>query len=206
MEEKKTKKEIIKSLSSKQKAFCDELMIDLNQTQAAIRAGYSEKTADQQASRLLTNVKVEAYISLLKEERAEKVGATAENVLKHLNILRLARIDDYVEIKTIETIEEVAVVKKSKKEEEEDSVEMKKVIKHVQTIQFKDFKDLTEEQLMCVESVKMVKGQIELKLHGKSWTIDQINKHIGFYEKDNKLTLTDKTPPKIVFEDMHGEE
>ena len=50
------------ALTEKQQRFVDEYLIDLNATQAAIRAGYSVKTADQQASRMLTNVKVQQAI------------------------------------------------------------------------------------------------------------------------------------------------
>src|SRR5262249_53478937 len=45
-------------LTPKQERFVQEYLVDLNATQAAIRAGYSKKTATEQASRLLTNVKV----------------------------------------------------------------------------------------------------------------------------------------------------
>lgn len=51
------------ALTPKQKRFCEEYLIDLNATQAAIRAGYSPKTAEQTASRLLRNVKVQEYIA-----------------------------------------------------------------------------------------------------------------------------------------------
>ena len=60
-------------------------------------------------------------------------------------------------------------------------------------LDFKKIDQLTKEQLMCIESVKQNRfGDIEIKLHGKDWTIDKINKHIGFYEKDNhqKATMT----------------
>ena len=43
-------------LTAKQQRFCEEYLIDLNATQAAVRAGYSAKTANEQGSRLLTNV------------------------------------------------------------------------------------------------------------------------------------------------------
>lgn len=42
-------------MTDKQARFCEEYMIDLNATQAAIRAGYSPKTANEQAARLLAN-------------------------------------------------------------------------------------------------------------------------------------------------------
>jgi phage terminase small subunit len=52
-------------------------------------------------------------------------------------------------------------------------------------ISFKDFMTLTPEQLEAIESIKQGRNGIELKLHGKSWTLEMIAKHIGFYEKDN---------------------
>lgn len=52
-----------KKLTAKQKRFADEYLIDLNGTQACIRAGYSPKTASEQSSRLLTNVNVKEYIA-----------------------------------------------------------------------------------------------------------------------------------------------
>lgn len=71
----------MKTLSDKQIAFCDEYLIDMNATQAAIRAGYSEKTAKQQGSRLLTNVDVQEYLASKSKQRSEKSGITAEWVL-----------------------------------------------------------------------------------------------------------------------------
>jgi phage terminase small subunit len=71
-------------LTDKQRLFCDEYLIDLNATQAAIRAGYSPKTADQQASRLLTNVKVQEYINGRQTKLADKLELDAEWVLRRL--------------------------------------------------------------------------------------------------------------------------
>lgn len=70
------------SLSPKQQLFIDEYLIDLNATQAAIRAGYSAKTAKQQASRLLTNVNITAAVAKAKQERSEVTKIDAEWVLK----------------------------------------------------------------------------------------------------------------------------
>lgn len=71
-------------LTNKQKAFCYEYLIDLNATQAAIRAGYSEKTAHEQASRLLANVKVEKRIQALMKARKNRLNIDADYVLKRL--------------------------------------------------------------------------------------------------------------------------
>ena len=72
----------MKKLAPKQEAFIREYLVDLNGTQAAIRAGYSEKTATEQASRLLTNVKVAESIQKNMDARAKKVELSAETVLK----------------------------------------------------------------------------------------------------------------------------
>ncbi|MFP1884411.1 terminase small subunit [Lonsdalea quercina] len=71
-------------LTDKQELFAREYLKDLNATQAAIRAGYSEKTARSQANRLLTNVDIENRIAELKSVRNEEVGIDAAYVLRRL--------------------------------------------------------------------------------------------------------------------------
>lgn len=71
-------------MTPKQQAFVAEYLIDLNGTQAAIRAGYSERTANEQASRLLTNVSVRSAIAEAQQKRSERTGITADRVLQEL--------------------------------------------------------------------------------------------------------------------------
>lgn len=71
-----------KRLNPKQERFCQEYVIDLNATQAAIRAGYSPKTAGEQASRLLTNVSVEAKVAELKWAQSKRLEISADYVLQ----------------------------------------------------------------------------------------------------------------------------
>ena len=70
-----------KELSDKQAAFVKEYLIDLNATQAAIRAGYSEKTAQEQSSRLLSNVIIAAGVQVELDNRAERTLIDADYVL-----------------------------------------------------------------------------------------------------------------------------
>ena len=70
-----------KKLTAKQEMFCREYLIDLNGTQAAIRAGYAESGAKVEASRLLTNANVIEYIAELKAPREQKLEINAEWVL-----------------------------------------------------------------------------------------------------------------------------
>jgi phage terminase small subunit len=69
-------------LTPKQQKFVEEYLIDLNATQAAIRAGYSEKTANEQASRLLANVKVSALIQTAMQKRSDRTEITQDMVLQ----------------------------------------------------------------------------------------------------------------------------
>ena len=71
-------------LSNQRLLFTKEYIVDLNATQAAIRAGYSERTAKSQGQRLLTNVDVAAEIQILFDKRAEKVELNSEWVLRNL--------------------------------------------------------------------------------------------------------------------------
>lgn len=72
------------ALTDKQEMFCREYLIDLNATQAAIRAGYSEKTSNEQGARLLANVSVQNRISELKAQRNDRIDVDADYVLKRL--------------------------------------------------------------------------------------------------------------------------
>lgn len=72
------------ALNEKQKQFCNEYLIDFNGAQAAIRAGYSKKTANRIASRLLSNVDIQAYLKELIENRNERVKITQDEVIRDI--------------------------------------------------------------------------------------------------------------------------
>lgn len=69
-------------LTDKQTAFVREYLVDLNATQAAIRAGYSERTANAQAGRLLANVGIREAVENAQAKRARRVEIKAEDVLR----------------------------------------------------------------------------------------------------------------------------
>jgi phage terminase small subunit len=72
-------------LTPKQERFVQEYLVDLNATQAAIRAGYSLNTAAQHAARLVRNVKVSAAIKAAQTEIAKSLGLDAQWVLRRLH-------------------------------------------------------------------------------------------------------------------------
>lgn len=73
-----------KKLTAKQQRFVDEYLIDLNATQAAIRAGYSEKTARSQGQRLLTNVDIARVIKKAQSAISERNSVTQDDVIRGL--------------------------------------------------------------------------------------------------------------------------
>lgn len=89
---------IVAKLTAKQQRFCDEYLIDLNATQAAIRAGYSPKTAEQAASRLLTIVKVSDEIKREMAERSKRTGINQDRVVQELAKLAFVNIADVVDL------------------------------------------------------------------------------------------------------------
>ena len=73
-----------KLLTPKKQAFVREYLVDLNATQAAIRAGYSAKTARSQGQRLLTNADIQSHLEAAMQVRADRVEVTADQVLAKL--------------------------------------------------------------------------------------------------------------------------
>lgn len=71
-------------LTAKQKRFCDEYLIDLNATQAAIRAGYSEKTANRIGTENLSKPVIREYIDKRLAEKENELIATQDEVMKYL--------------------------------------------------------------------------------------------------------------------------
>ena len=94
-------------LTAKQQRFCDEYLIDLNATQAAIRAGYSPKTAEQTASRLLTIVKVSDETAREMAERSKRTGINQDRVVQELAKLAFVNIADVVDLDSA-TVKETA--------------------------------------------------------------------------------------------------
>lgn len=75
---------IVAKMTAKQQRFCDEYLIDLNATQAAIRAGYSERTAYSTAAENMTKPVIKDYISARMAEKEEALIAKQDEVLKYL--------------------------------------------------------------------------------------------------------------------------
>jgi phage terminase small subunit len=82
-------------LTAKQQRFVQEYLVDLNATQAAVRAGYSPKTGREIASRMLTNVNIQAALSEAIAARVQRTEITQDRVLREIALLAHSDIRDY---------------------------------------------------------------------------------------------------------------
>lgn len=86
-----------RKLNAKQQRFVDEYLIDLNATQAAIRAGYSPKTATAIASENLSKPNISAAIACAMAERSKRTGITQDRVLEELAKVAFIKLTDIVD-------------------------------------------------------------------------------------------------------------
>ena len=152
-------------LTDKQEQFCQEYLIDLNATQAAIRAGYSKKTANEQGAQNLVKLSIQQRISDLKAVRAEKVEVKQEEVLRELKNFAYSDITETMDL-TFDQIKELPP-------------ELRRMIA--------SFK---KTETTFGENGEGHKVTYEIRFIDKMKAIEMINRHIGFYEVDNKQQAT----------------
>lgn len=87
---------IVAKLTAKQQRFCDEYLIDLNATQAAIRAGYSEKTAAVIATENLRKPNIAEYIEKRMAEKEDALIAKQDEVMKYLSAVMRRKLTEHV--------------------------------------------------------------------------------------------------------------
>lgn len=152
-------------LTPQQERFCQEYLIDLNATQAAVRAGYSKKGATVRGSELLAIRKVENRIAFLMSERAMRTQVTQDRVLTELaavgftSFTELANWDE----DSLSFIPSDALAEAAKRSVK--SVKSKRVIR----------RDESGE----TETVEM-----EISQHDKLSALDKIAKHLGMYRPE----------------------
>lgn len=84
-------------MTAKQRAFAQEYLIDLNATQAAIRAGYSAKTANEQGARLLANVSIQETIAKAMADRSRRTGINQDRVIRELAKIAFVNASDVID-------------------------------------------------------------------------------------------------------------
>jgi len=166
-----------RALTDRQSRFVDEYLVDLNATKAAIRSGYSAKTAASQGERLLRNVEVAGAIEKRKVERSAATGITQERVLRELAVLAFSDVTHYqVDENGRVTLAEGAP---------EGALRAISSIKH-KTRSYGDGDDTTIEH------------EVEVKLWDKTPNLKLAGRHVatpGFFEK---LEVTGKDGKDLV--------
>lgn len=171
-------------LNDRQQLFVDEYMVDRNATQAAIRAGYSEKTA-RYASEWLNeknlqkptskyNPAIAAAIAARRTAVSEKLEITQEWVLQRLRAIAGADAADYVEVETapaqklgIHPITGEVVMLPAGWEQ------------YVKVI---DTADLPPEKRAAIAGIKQGRNGIEVKLHDSLRALDMLGKYLGLFD------------------------
>lgn len=155
-------------LSPRQQLFIEEYLVDLNATQAAIRAGYSKRTAHSQGPRLLENVEIRRAIAKAQEERARNVRVEAHEVLRELK--RIALVD----------IGEAFDAEGRLKPIHEMPPDVRRAIAGIEVEELFEGRGEERQQVGCVRKVKFIdkKGALELLgKHLKLW-VDRVE-HSG---------------------------
>lgn len=168
-------------LTAKQQRFCDEYLIDLNATQAAIRAGYSERTAKSIGQRLLTFVDVQNYIQLRKQDRVERTEITQDMVLKELANIAFSNAADYANVIEKQAMVEVEGNMIPVLDENGDPV-MYRTVEPTLT------ERLTEEQKRALAVIKKGRDGFEVKPYDKVRALELIGKHLGMWTEKVEVT------------------
>lgn len=165
-------------LTPKQERFVTEYLIDLNATQAAIRAGYSKHTADVQGPRLLRNVGVRAAIEAGQKRISTRLEVTAERVVQEYARLAFTNLRDAAEWGDERGLSLVL----SEDLDEDTAAAVKSVtVRHTITNKGKDD-----------EAVERVEHKIEM--HDKKGALDSLSRHLGLFVDKTEITGTDGGP------------
>lgn len=159
-------------LTPKQEAFCREYAIDKNATQAAIRAGYSKKTARAAGARLLAHVNISKKVGDVAKVHAVKLEITAERVLEEIAAMALYDVSDLVEISKGGRITS---------------------LKHP-----RDIKKLPANVRKAVKGWKWDKaGRFIVMLADRSKALDQLARHLSLYNDKLEVTGVDALAERL---------
>lgn len=181
----------IVSMNEKQKRFAEEYIIDLNATQAAIRAGYSKNRAGEIGYQLLNKQQIQDYISELRAEQQKKAKVEVEDIIRQYLSLGTYDIKDYYEtvymIHYIQSDDTKGLRVKKKHGGELTSAEYDKLrprykIYYSAVERLKPFERLTKQQRVAIQGVKYDKaGNKMLQLSNKQSALDALAKHLGMF-------------------------
>jgi phage terminase small subunit len=159
-------------MNAKQERFIQEFLLDLNATQAAVRAGYSRKTAAEQAFALLRKPQIRKAIDEATDERAARTQADQDAVIRRLVAVAFADLGDFSQWDaegnlTITPFEEL-------------DPEKRQAIKDVTT-------SVTTRQGRSGEIV--VSAKTTLRLHDSLKALEMLCRHLGMFMDRSKVEI-----------------
>lgn len=173
-------------LTPKQRAFVREYLIDLNATQAAIRAGYSEDTARAIGAENLTKPDIASAIEAAMKSRAERTDITADRVLKELAKIGFADIRKAVKWQS-------AMITEEDNPDGGDIAVIKTVVTN--TVQMVASDELDDETAAAIAEVSQnTTGGVKIKLHDKRAALVDIGRHLGMFKDRVEHTGKDGGP------------
>lgn len=153
-------------LSPKKLAFCQYYLESGNGTESAIKAGYSKRSAHAQASALLKNPNVKAFIDRAFHKAAEKAEVTAERIIEELSAIGFSKISDFLEVTEV------------KKRKPGRGAAYTKV----QTMNIFPTESIDKVKIRAVSEIKMTKDGMSLKVHDKISALEKIAKMLGYIQ------------------------
>jgi phage terminase small subunit len=162
----------MKELTPKQKRFCLEYMVDFNGTQAAIRAGYSKKTANAIATENLSKPYIAEEIKKLTDKTSEWVDVTVQELIDEYKKLAFTNSEDLFDWKD----EKITTI-------DEDGQEQEEIISKPY---LKAYKDMPKAALAAISEIRETNQGISIKLHDKKGSLDSLMKYKGQFRTINE--------------------
>lgn len=160
------------ALTPKQQLFIQEYMIDLNATQAAIRAGYSAKTAHSIGVENLGKPEISSALQEAMDERAARTNITQDRVLRELARIGFADMRKLLRWTGNRTVMDLEAA------EESGEVE----IRHTNMVMLYDSDELDADTAAAISEISQTKeGALKVKLHDKQAALVNIGKHLGMF-------------------------
>lgn len=160
-------------LTAKQRAFVREYLVDLNATQAAIRAGYSEDTAYAIGAENLRKPQLASAIDAAMKLRSERTQITADMVLKELAKIGFADIRRAVKWQS-------SLITEEDNPEGGDTVIFKTIVTN--NVQLVSSEEIDDETAAAVSEISQnATGGLKIKLHDKRAALVDIGKHLGMF-------------------------
>lgn len=166
-------------ITAKQQRFIEEYLVDCNATQAAIRAGYSEKSAQQIGAENLLKPVILTAIDVRRAALSKKLEIDAERVLREYAAIAFAQLTDYVQIAT-KPHYKFGVHPLTGK------LDMIPVGGY-QQVTLTDTATLPEYKLAVLAGIKQGENGIEIKMHDKIKALEALGRHLGLF--NDKLQL-----------------